>query len=106
MIYQHAPIAFVYNASLSWCLCQENVNNHIFDIYYYRPRDQSADKFLSVCGVKPTYTNWAASEPNDSGGRENCVHFYTGGVKVGQWNDGKCASTIHYICEFNYLRCK
>ena len=82
------------------------MNNHIFDIYYYRPRDQSADKFLSVCGVKPTYTNWAASEPNDSGGRENCVHFYTGGVKVGQWNDGKCASKIHYICEFNYLRCK
>ncbi|XP_069136198.1 lactose-binding lectin l-2-like isoform X2 [Argopecten irradians] len=41
-----------------------------------------------------TYNDWAAWEPNDSGGEEDCVHIHSGG-----WNDLPCTSTVSHICE-------
>ena len=71
----------------------------------FRPRYQP-DQFFSVCGVTPSYTNWWRTEPNDAGGKEGCVTMYTRGNRRGAWNDISCSSYHHYICEFNYNRCK
>ncbi len=49
-------------------------------------------------GDAVAYTNWAAGEPNDSGGNEDCMQFgryypaYT-------WNDEPCSSSFRYVCE-------
>lgn len=50
--------------------------------------------FLRRDGSTPSYLDWAAGEPNDSGG-EDCVEFYT----WGQWNDISCEATNAVACE-------
>jgi len=47
-----------------------------------------------------SYTNWndvshGGSEPNDSGGNEDCVKVQTDGL----WNDVPCTYTSPYVCE-------
>ena len=115
IIFQNAITQDVYNSSIfhdvhvkeiSCILDRLCFDLYTLDIYYCRPRYQS-ENFLSVCGVKPTYVNWARGEPNDVGGKEGCAYLKTSGVQQGKWNDAKCSSvSFHYICEFNYLRCK
>ncbi len=41
------------------------------------------ETFAWVNGDALTYTNWNGGEPNNSGGNENVVHAYAGGL----WND-------------------
>jgi hypothetical protein len=41
-----------------------------------------------------TYTNWSASEPNNSG-NEDCLHVYVDG----RWNDITCGTAQTYVCE-------
>ena len=41
----------------------------------------------SSTGEEPGYTNWGAGEPNNSGGKEDCAHFW---LSRGQWNDDRC----------------
>ena len=50
-----------------------------------------------VDGSSSTYTNWGSSEPNDSGGNEDCAQLnrYTDGT----WNDEPCSSTFYFVCE-------
>jgi hypothetical protein len=56
------------------------------------------------------YVSWPAGEPNDSGGREDCVEFFPGG----EWNDLSCGdarlSVIEYSCppgqEFGSSSCQ
>lgn len=45
-------------------------------------------------GGSATYTSWAAGEPNDSGGIEDCAHMYLGGL----WNDASCTDGRPYVC--------
>ena len=66
---------------------------------------------LESTGRKPSYTNWAAGEPNDADGGEDCAHLrIEPGTNIVAWNDHECNSkrdeifhwqkhTFHAICE-------
>jgi hypothetical protein len=43
-----------------------------------------------------TFTNWAAGQPNDTGGGEDCATLTLGD---GKWNDVDCAKMLPYVCE-------
>jgi hypothetical protein len=49
-------------------------------------------------GSGSTYTNWYPSEPNDSGGDEDCAQLNRFHPDYG-WNDEPCTSSFRYICE-------
>lgn len=48
-----------------------------------------------VTGQPVIYTKWAAGEPNDWGGNEDCAEMYVDGV----WNDLNCGDARPYLCE-------
>ncbi|CAB3990898.1 pulmonary surfactant-associated D, partial [Paramuricea clavata] len=68
------------------------------------PRYQHTN-FHTVAGRSATYLNWAAGQPNDVGGSQDCVYMYTSNDKLGKWNDEGCVWPHHYICESKYHRC-
>uniref|UniRef100_A0A670Z2Y2 Surfactant protein D n=1 Tax=Pseudonaja textilis TaxID=8673 RepID=A0A670Z2Y2_PSETE len=43
-----------------------------------------------------TYINWVPGEPNNSGGKENCVEIFSNG----KWNDKSCGEKRLLVCEF------
>ena len=43
----------------------------------------------------PSYTNWNAGEPNNYGGNEHCLLFYSSG----KWNDDRCTTKRKYVCQ-------
>jgi hypothetical protein len=50
-------------------------------------------------GSRVSYTNWNASEPNDSGSGEDCgqINRYSDGT----WNDEPCGNSLPYVCELD-----
>ena len=59
------------------------------------------NKFYTVGGFVPSYTNWNTNEPNNSGGHEDCVDIWPGG----HWNDLPCQGyPRHYICQISFRR--
>ena len=59
------------------------------------------NKFYTVAGVRPSYTNWDPREPNDPNS-ERCGHFYYGS---GKWNDIPCSNNYNFICQ-KPMKCK
>jgi len=51
--------------------------------------------FEWVSGVLVSYANWAAGEPNDAGGVEDCTALEASGL----WTDQDCTQAKPYICE-------
>ncbi|XP_045209756.2 perlucin-like protein [Mercenaria mercenaria] len=51
-----------------------------------------SDRPLTSTGFK----NWHSGEPNNANGDENCVVM---SEVQGQWYDGPCHHSFHYICE-------
>ena len=48
----------------------------------------------------PTYTNWAATQPDDApGGAGDCVALV---VADGTWLDDACATERGYVCEYEW----
>ncbi len=65
--------------------------------------EQQRDKFYTLDGKTPSYTNWGSSQP-DSGGNENCVIFYSG--DNGRWYDYTCNANSYFICQKPIRKCK
>ncbi|XP_016405453.1 mannose-binding protein C-like [Sinocyclocheilus rhinocerous] len=51
--------------------------------------------FLDMHNQPLTFTKWKKNEPNDYHGSEDCVAILTDG----EWNDVKCNSEWHVVCE-------
>ncbi|XP_065183592.1 macrophage mannose receptor 1-like isoform X1 [Sycon ciliatum] len=51
------------------------------------------------------YTHWAASEPNDQAGEEDCVETvdaqHQNSMNKGRWNDVHCQSKRPFVCAMN-----
>uniref|UniRef100_A0A8C6X4J0 C-type lectin domain-containing protein n=1 Tax=Naja naja TaxID=35670 RepID=A0A8C6X4J0_NAJNA len=47
----------------------------------------------------PTFTNWAAGEPNTAGGTKQCVIADAQGV----WRSGSCEEQLLVVCEFSFI---
>ncbi|MBF0344872.1 MAG: PKD domain-containing protein, partial [Nitrospirae bacterium] len=55
-----------------------------------------------VTGEKWDFTSWAFGEPNNEGGNENCLLYYSKyGHIYNLWNDGSCSNAHLLICEWN-----
>uniref|UniRef100_A0ACB8F7N8 Uncharacterized protein n=1 Tax=Sphaerodactylus townsendi TaxID=933632 RepID=A0ACB8F7N8_9SAUR len=57
---------------------------------------QSEGTFAYLCGGEIGYTNWADEEPNNAGGKEDCIEMYLDG----KWNDRSCTERRLIVCEF------
>lgn len=66
---------------------------------------QHDKQFVTVYGLKPTYTDFLLGEPNNSNGNENCFHLKLSSPTTG-WNDIRCGENFYYICEQKRSRCK
>jgi len=49
-------------------------------------------------GSEVTYTAWAAGEPNDSGGNQDCGVMHWGGSVDADWDDLSCEASRPFIC--------
>jgi hypothetical protein len=57
-------------------------------------------KFITTGGVGVSYTNWNRGEPNNAGGKEDCVEMYALGSAAGMWNDMPCSGyDRRHVCE-------
>lgn len=60
------------------------------------------NKVYTVTGVSPSYTSWAQHEPNNAGGKEDCVEMIPGA----RWNDLPCSGhPRRYVCQISFQRC-
>ncbi|TFK09487.1 dedicator of cytokinesis protein 4 [Platysternon megacephalum] len=57
---------------------------------------QTEGSFKYLSGEAIGYSNWAAGEPNNVGGIEDCIEVYPDG----RWNDKSCNEKRLIICEF------
>lgn len=57
---------------------------------------QSEGTFAHLDGNEVNYTNWASEEPNNAGGKEDCIEIF----QDGKWNDKSCTERRLIVCEF------
>ncbi len=55
-------------------------------------------RWVWQAGTPVSYLHWAAGEPNDSGGNEDCGELNRFGPDGG-WNDEPCDGALPFICE-------
>ena len=60
---------------------------------------QNGNQWFTVTGVESTVYNWAAGEPNNAGGIENCAESYTSLA----WNDIPCGLARLFSCRFDVV---
>lgn len=89
-------IVSIQSATENACLANElNAHGYSGVIWIGYTDVVTEGAFLWLDGSPFGYTNWAPSEPNNSGGNENCTQMYPNG----QWNDLNCASGAASILE-------
>jgi hypothetical protein len=59
-------------------------------------RHDKDNKFYTIKGKRPSYTNWASDEPNSIG--EKCAHMWPH-RGAGTWNDAVCHIQYHFVCQ-------
>ena len=62
----------------------------------------SEGNFGWTSGYGVSYTNWHPSEPNNSGGNEDCTQFYnptSQSSSASKWNDAQCSNAGPFVCE-------
>jgi hypothetical protein len=52
--------------------------------------------WVEASGATSSFEARAEGEPNDSGGAEDCAHFWSSGPV---WNDNRCSRTLGAVCE-------
>ena len=75
--------------------------------YFTSGSDNKVEKSYVWCSANnaaASYTNWAAGEPSDVIGTENCLTFTVTQQdplisEVGTLRDESCTSSLKYICE-------
>ncbi len=72
-------------------------------LFLYFFRRQEDGEFYDTCGKAIGFTNWAADEPNNWHGPENCGILWP---ITGKWNDARCPGKQAFICKFQVPRCK
>ena len=59
-------------------------------------QDMEGDFLWQTDGAELSYTDWHVNQPNDYGGRQDCVGLY----KTAQaWGDAECSLTYEYLCQ-------
>lgn len=56
----------------------------------------SEGTFTDADGTTANFKAWAAGEPNDWGGYEDCAHYWS---TAAQWNDNNCEAEMGTLCE-------
>ena len=64
--------------------------------------EQQKDKFYTLDGKTPSYTNWGSSQPD---GNQNCVIFHSGDNN-GRWHDAHCNTNNYFVCQKPIRKCK
>jgi len=77
----------------------QTIANTAADFWFDLNKNNSTE-FSWTNSLVPTFTDWAAGEPNNYdffGGEENCAQY--GWLKDFKWNDEGCHNTARYICQ-------
>ncbi|KAJ7324378.1 hypothetical protein JRQ81_017398 [Phrynocephalus forsythii] len=75
---------------------QQIVSRHNKAAYLGMNDIQTEGTFMYINGSEVRYTNWANEEPNNAGGKEDCIEIYLDG----KWNDRSCTERRLIVCEF------
>ena len=59
---------------------------------------KNKSQWLWVDGSNAVYTNWAEEEPNNEGGREDCVGIPSY-LAPAKWSDMACNISLSPVCE-------
>ena len=64
-------------------------------------RRKSDGNFEWVDGTPVKYSSWNSGEPNNMGGREDCVVMFSAGRAGGKWNDSPCDWEVNpgFVCK-------
>uniref|UniRef100_A0A4W4GDL9 C-type lectin domain-containing protein n=1 Tax=Electrophorus electricus TaxID=8005 RepID=A0A4W4GDL9_ELEEL len=60
--------------------------------------DLTVSGYVWSDGSPVTHTNWGFGEPNNHGGRENCVEMVTTNNGSSYWNDVNCDAHQDWVC--------
>ena len=95
---------FIQDAVLATVFDQD-VNNFVSSLakgsQFWIGGRRSGDDHWNWTQTGTEYQNWAAGEPNNWGGDENCVQMGYPLFQSHEWNDQKCSVQMGFVCQTN-----
>ena len=96
--------SFIQDAFLATVFDQD-VNNFVSSLakgsQFWIGGRRSGDDNWNWTQTGTEYQNWAAGEPNNWGGEEDCVQMGYPLFQNHEWNDQKCSVQIGFVCQTN-----